>query len=248
MLGGLANALINILYPQNCLACTQTPINSNAAEWVCKACLNRIKPNIPPFCLKCGLGGQKPAAEECSSCKDRNFQFDRAFSACIYEEPLKTLIHQFKYNAKLKLRRLFANILITFIENYHLPIQNYDLLLPVPMHPARLREKEINQAQVLADMLHERYGTQVNNHGLGRIQQKALQSNLSFEQRIHNIKGAFKVRRNDEFINKRILVIDDVFTTGSTVSEAASVLKEAGAGKVDVLTLARTQNARNIVI
>ena len=238
----LLDALINLFYPQSCPICSRALISDENEHAVCKACAERITANRPPFCPKCGQGAQPPQTRDCPACKGRTFYFDRAWSACSYQDPLKTLIHNFKYNSKLKLRKLFAKLLIQFIDGYHLPIKNYDVFLSVPMHRARLREREINHSQVLTEQLATHYQIPLSLGNCMRIHQHALQSNLTFHQRIENVKGAFQVKHKEEFKDRVSLVIDDVFTSGSTLSEVARALKDSGACRVDVITLARTTN------
>ena len=132
---GLLRPLINIIYPAKCLSCN-TMLRADLSEnLICQCCYQKIKYNRGIFCKRCGLTLHLDYNKSCPACKNRNFHFDRAWSACIYEEPLKKLIHLFKYNLKLKLKKLFTPILTRFIKDSHLPMQDYDLLLPVPMHP-----------------------------------------------------------------------------------------------------------------
>jgi ComF family protein len=186
------------------------------------------------------MGGQVGLREDCPACRGKNFNFRRAFSACIYEEPIKELIHLFKYKSKLKLRKLFAAILIRFIRDYSLPIRDYDLFVSIPMHPARLREREFNHSQILAEELSFEFKIPVNSDNIIRSRHGAPQAALSEKERMKNVKEAFRIKRPEGFLNKNILIIDDVFTTGSTVSEIALLLNENKAGAVDVLTLARS--------
>lgn len=236
----LIETLINIIYPARCLACGFSLPEKTAENLVCKACYAKIKFNLPKFCQKCGRGAIKEDTETCSSCLRRDFYFDRAFSACIFQEPLKKLIHLFKYNLKLRLRKLFVSILAQFVTDYHIRLEDYELLLAVPMHRVRLKEREINHSELLARQLGKQFNIAVSCDKLIRIHNNSLQTGLKFKQRTNNVKGAFSVKDPQEFINKNILIIDDVFTTGSTVSEIAHCLKKSQANRVDVLTLART--------
>ncbi|MEW6008995.1 MAG: ComF family protein [Candidatus Omnitrophota bacterium] len=241
----LINSFLNIIYPNKCLVCQTLLSQSATFNLLCKSCYEKITPNPAPFCQKCGLGGQKRSSTDCPVCKNRDFSFDRAFSACIYDEPLKTLIHLFKYNSKFKLKKLFVSLLLQFIADYHLNTEVFDYLLPVPMHPSRLREREINHSQILADELSLYLKIPVIADNLIRRRQDRLQTELKFNERICNVKGAFELKDKEVFRNKNILIIDDVFTTGSTVSEISSLLKENSSPKVNVLTLARTYQEQN---
>jgi ComF family protein len=235
---GLINAIINIVYPLRCLGCAGLFTDGDNNQLLCKSCYEKIESNLPPFCKKCGLGKSNYEPDDCLACKGKFFNFDRAWSACIYKEPVKNLIHIFKYNSKLRLRRLFLTLFSQFIKEYCVPIADYDFVLAVPMHPARLREKEFNHAHILAQDLGVQFTIPVFNN-LVRSRNNLPQTGLSLTERINNVKDVFKIKNPEQAFNKNILIIDDVFTTGSTVSEIASVLKRNGAGRVDVLTLAR---------
>lgn len=241
----LISSFLNIIYPNKCLICQILLSESSTHNLLCKSCYETIAPNPAPFCPKCGLGIQPGVSPDCPVCKKRNFNFDRAFNACIYKEPLKTLIHLFKYNSKFKLRKLFASLLLQFIADYHLDTDIYNYLLPVPMHASRLREREANHSQILAEELSLHLKIPVSADNLIRLRQERLQTELDLNQRINNVKGAFELKRCEVFKNKNVLIIDDVFTTGSTVSEVCAILKENSAAKVDVLTLARTAQELN---
>jgi len=234
------DALTNIFYPAHCLTCRARLKGKTSSALICKNCSDKILLNLPGFCSKCGMGGQIKLSEDCPACKGKNFNFRRAFSSCIYDEPLKELIHLFKYKSKLKLKKLFAAILIRFIKDYSLPIQDYDLFVSIPMHPARLREREFNHSQVLAKELSLEFKIPVNSDNIIRSRHGAPQAALSEEERMKNVKEAFRIKRPQEFANMNILIIDDVFTTGSTVSEIAFLLNENKAAAADVLTLARS--------
>lgn len=241
----ILDALINIFYPAHCLSCSGALTDKKNAASICKGCFDRILLNLPGFCSKCGLGGQTQPRENCPACKDKNFSFRRAFSSCIYEEPLKQLIHLFKYKSKLRLRKLFAGILIRFLEDYKIPVRDYDLFIPVPMHPTRLREREFNHSQVLTEELSFALKIPANCDNIIRSRHSAPQVALSEKERMKNVKGTFRIRRPQEFLNKNVLIIDDVFTTGSTASEIAFLLNENNARAVDVLTLARSINKKS---
>jgi len=241
MLSGLLHAFVDIVYPPLCLICRdRLDLRDNPAN-LCEGCLQKIPKNIAPFCQKCGVSLSENLKELqlCRVCKTKVFPFDRAWSACRYTDEMVGLIRLFKYKAKLMLKEIFGKILCEFIAIYHLPIRDCDCLVPIPLHPVRLREREFNQSQVLAAEIAKRYDIRVSLNNLVRIRNTKSQTKLDEKQRFKNIRGAFSLRNPKEFASKNILLIDDLFTTGATVSEAASILKNAGAKRVFVLTLAR---------
>ncbi len=124
-------------------------------------------------------------------------------------------------------------------EASHLP-EHIDMLMPVPLHTDRLREREFNQSLLLADRLNRGLGLPLSYHNLVRLRSTQAQTELSRKARLKNLRRAFGVLRQGEVVGKRVLLVDDVFTTGTTVNECAKVLRRAGAADVYVVTLART--------
>ena len=151
---------------------------------------------------------------------------------------MKKLIHLFKYGDKTALRYHFFERMASFIEIYHLDLSHFDLIIPVPLHNARLRERGFNQAQILAQMIAEEFNIPQTLNNLKRFRLTKNQAALNQKERWTNIQGAFTIKCSGALNKKNILLVDDLFTTGATSSEAARVLKQAGASKVSVLTLA----------
>jgi ComF family protein len=153
---------------------------------------------------------------------------------------LKTLIHSFKYGQKTGLRHLFVHIMASFIRDYHLDIAQFDLIAPIPLSSTRLRERGYNQAQLLGEGMAKEFSIPLSDHNLIRQRHTQQQTLLDEKERWTNIKRAFTIKHLKVFEQKNILIIDDLLTTGATASEAARTLKNHGAGKVGVLTLAIT--------
>jgi len=236
----LLKGLRDILYPRICLVCRNKINALSIGELVCFKCWGQIKKNLPPFCRICGrtLNKDDPGKHLCSGCIKHPLHFDRAFSPCVYDGPIKELIHQFKYQKKDYLGPLIAGFMVEFIREYKIPIDSLDLVIPVPLHPARLREREFNQALILSDRIAKAYSKKVLKDNLVRCRHTRTQTDLKDQQRFNNVKASFAVRDPGTIRGKSILLIDDVMTTGATSSEAAFALKNAGADKVLVLTLA----------
>jgi ComF family protein len=230
----------DILYPKVCLVCRNKLNALSIDELVCLKCWGKIKKNIPPFCRSCGrtLDKKDLSGHLCSGCAKHPPHFDRAFSPCVYEGPLKELIHQFKYKKKDYLGPLIAGFMAEFIREYAIPLDSFDLIIPIPLHPARLREREFNQALILSDYIAGIFDKKVLGDNLIRCRHTRTQTDLKDQQRFINVKESFAVKNPGTIRAKNILLIDDVMTTGATSSEAAFTLKDAGAGKVFVLTLA----------
>jgi ComF family protein len=164
--------------------------------------------------------------------------FDRSWGAVLYTEPMRHLLHAFKYQKKTVLRHLFADLMISFIEQHQIPIKNFDCLIPIPIHPVKRREREFNQTELLCRLLEKKFDVPVCTKILTRPKNTAPQAFLEEKERWTNVQGTFRIRNPLEFKNKSVLLIDDLMTTGATACEAAKACKQAGAAKVSVLTLA----------
>lgn len=237
----LITSLINVIYPRTCLVCGDKLHKiSIADEVLCAKCRSTIKRNLPPFCCQCGrhLSAQNFAKNICSSCIKRPLSFDRAFSPCIYEGVIKELIHQFKYKNKDYLGHTLSKFMIRFIQEYNLPMNYLDVVIPVPLHKSKFREREFNQAQVLGNYIAQNFNKVISNDLLLRHRRTRTQTGLDNNERFLNVRDTFSLNPRSSIKGKNILLVDDVLTTGATSSEAARVLKGAGANIVFVLTLA----------
>lgn len=234
-------SLINILYPRICVVCKDKLDNTLTPDKVlCIKCYSKIKRNLPPFCCQCGrhLTAQNFAKNICSDCIKKPLSFDRAFSPCIYEGVIKELLHQFKYNNKDYLGYTLSKFMINFIADNKLPVNYLDLIIPIPLHRSRLREREFNQAQILGDYIARNFNKAISSNLLLRHCQTKSQTGLNTNERFLNVKDTFSLNPRTSLRGKNIMLVDDVLTTGATSSEAARLLKKAGANIVFVLTLA----------
>jgi ComF family protein len=236
----LIGGLRDIVYPKTCHICKNKITAASREGLACAACWSKIKLNLPPFCASCGrnLTGRRPLNNVCGGCAREPLHFDRAFSPCLYEGPIKELIHAFKYKNKDYLASLLAQPMIEFIIKYNLPIRTIDALMPVPLSAARLREREFNHALLLARHIGKEFNKEIIENKLLRLRNSRSQTELNDQERRLNVKDAFSVTDAKAVNAKSILLIDDVLTTGATASEAAKALKIAGASSVYVLTLA----------
>lgn len=223
-----------------CQSCGEKTGNEN--QNICGACLKKIKKRVPPFCIKCGksLEGALDSREACSDCKDTNPFFDKANSVFYYNGIMKKLVHNFKYQKMTTLSKEFGNWISSFIKQDSIE-EDYDLILSIPMHSARLLKREINPSHILGRNLSKKLGVPYSGKILKKIKNTPAQTGLKRNERIDNIKESFSVRKNrlPHVASKNILLVDDLFTTGSTVNECAKALKENGAKNIQVITLAR---------
>jgi ComF family protein len=161
------------------------------------------------------------------------------YCVSVYEGPLRTAIHRFKFKKRKRLAEALGVVLVKYVShNPGLNIEEMDLIVPVPLHRKRLRERGFNQVRLLADVLNRYFGTPVVE-ALGRTRETKAQFDLERGERFKNVYKAFKVTDNKAVYGKRIVLLDDIYTTGATIIECSKALKIAGARRVEILTLSR---------
>ena len=230
-------SFLDFLFPSQCLICEKNLIY---AQEICKSCLSGMDYISPPICLKCGVPFHSETEKDhlCGSCLTSSVYFTTARAVGHYDGMLQEAIHQFKYKGKT----LLAKPLGALMGNHNpdaIDFESYDLLVPVPLHLRRLRERGFNQALSLAKCLGEKYRIPIDCMGLKRTRWTEPQINLTRKERQRNVQGVFSIHDKDRFRSRNILLIDDVYTSGSTVNECAKVLMNAGTARVDVFTLCR---------
>lgn len=151
---------------------------------------------------------------------------------------MKELIHQFKYNGRDFLKQLLGRLLIEFINTYKLTLKEFDFVIGIPMHPSKLRYREYNQSLLLAEEIARNFNLVLLKEALYKIKDTLSQTQLDAQERINNVVGSFRINPKFNLRDKNILIVDDLLTTGATASEAARIIKSAGARKVWVLALA----------
>ena len=207
-------------------------------HYLCDACWEQIELLKPPWCQICGLPCWSAV---CADCREQPPLFRRLRAIAFYEPTLREAVHLMKYEKK----QVISKHLIQLLQA-HLPEDfsstGYDFLLPIPLHTNRLRQRGFNQAEQIAQGVAQGWGVPVRTDILLRIRDTAPLSSLeSHEERKKNIAGAFEVRSPDSIQGRKILLIDDIFTTGTTINEALKALQVANPDCVDVLTLTRTR-------
>jgi ComF family protein len=231
-------ALLDFLFPPLCHVC-RTFIPEAGSLHICAPCREKMPAITHPLCTVCGVPFAGAGADHaCGRCLLHPPGFNAARAALIYEGPVRSLIHAFKYNHKIHLRRplglLTAQSLADFVALYA-----PDLIVPVPLHVKRLRDRGFNQAILLGEVLSHEWHIPMHRQAMRRIRWTEPQINLTAEQRRDNVRGAFSVGDAAVVAGRRVLLVDDVFTTGSTVEECSKVLKKTGAAEVVVITVAR---------
>lgn len=240
MLGALRRAreaLLSLFFPPHCANCAT---DTEAGEHLCAACSTGAKRIEAPFCRQCSqpFEGEITSAFTCSNCADRHFHFDCAVSAYRSQGVVREFVHRFKYNGHYYLRRQLADWAAAALQDERICGQPFDAFVPVPLHAARRREREFNQAEVIAELLARRAGVPVLK-ALQRTRYTTTQTQFDRHERMENLRGAFRVRHRAAVQDRHFILVDDVFTTGATVDECARALREAGAASLRALTVAR---------
>jgi competence protein ComFC len=233
------NAGLSFLYPEICKLCGQNRARKDQG-YVCDQCRSAVKFLEPPFCERCGLPyeGAITGTFECGNCQDLKLHFHSARSAVVATEKILETIHLYKYSRALWFEPFLAGLLI---ERAHpvLAAGVWDAVVPVPLHSAKLREREFNQAERLSRRLSEATGIPLEASLVRRVVPTRTQTLLSREERLANMRNAFMAADGLNLSGKTLVLVDDVMTTGATTSACAKVLRQAGADKVCVWTVAR---------
>ncbi|MEM8955498.1 MAG: ComF family protein [Verrucomicrobiota bacterium] len=244
-LGEVKDAMGGLLYPRVCAGCGRGVVASGRAG-LCEGCFGDLRPLRAPICEKCGepYAGEVSGPFRCSNCADRTFSFDYAVAAYRGEGLMRELIHRFKYQRAFYLGRVLGELMEDVFWDGRVDMSDDWVLVPVPLHARRKREREFNQAAELCRVLRRRHDWPVVGV-LKRTRYTSVQVSLDRAERLANMEGAFDMRPwggwRGRLEGRSVFLVDDVLTTGATAHGCARVLKErAGADKVVVLTLARS--------
>jgi ComF family protein len=231
-------ALLDVLFPPLCHIC-RAFIPEAGTLHICPACRECMPIVGQPLCPVCGIPFLGAGDDHvCGDCQESQPVFSAARAALIYEGRCRDLIHAYKYRYKTYLRRPLALLAADSLRDFVATCAP-ELMVPVPLHVRRLRERGFNQAVLLGEIWAREWNLPLYCDAMRRIRWTEPQINLTAAQRCDNVKGAFDVRDANAVKGRRVLLVDDVYTTGSTVKECAVALKAAGAREVTVVTVAR---------
>lgn len=230
--------IIDFILPRRCLKCGRILPEPG---YLCEGCSEAINFIGPHCCRKCGHPLYEENADSrklCAGCLNHRRSFYRlARSAVVYDENSKNLILGFKFMDKTENADLLAAMLK--VAGKDIFAAGADVLVPVPLHYTRLIKRRYNQSSLLALKLGKMVGLPVDAFSLVKHKRTRPQTEFSGRERVVNVKNAFSVKYPERIKGKRIVLIDDVMTTGSTLKESARALRKAGAKSIDVLTVAR---------
>lgn len=232
-------AFLDTFFPPHCHVC-KTFIPDAGDLHLCNECSEGVHPASSPYCTVCGMPfkTENGIDHTCGHCIIEPPPFAIARAAALYDGVIPDLVHSFKYSFKVHLRLPLALLIVRHLSPSILAMEP-DLIVPVPLHRKRLRERGFNQALLLAETISRRWKRPLSRHNLQRIRWTEPQINLPAAERATNVRGAFAVTEPRDLKGKKIVLVDDVYTTGSTVKECARVLKKEGAAEVYVVTVAR---------
>lgn len=253
---GLKTAFLEALFPPRCLVCRRfsdpaSPGRLAAATvngCFCEVCQAGVKAVESPLCNACGIPfvSRRGTDHLCGDCINTPPKFGMARAAGVYADSLMQAIYRYKYGGKIELAKPLGRLLLVAFRKFW-PPDAIDLVLPVPLNIRKQRQRGFNQSYLLirnwpqpvAQISGPGPGFKIDHRLLCRIRHTDAQTGLNRVERRRNVKGAFAVGAQSALKDRRILLIDDVYTTGATVSECTRILLKKGAARVDVLTLAR---------
>jgi ComF family protein len=236
---GPIRSILNLMYPRRCMGCG-VRLEDSGKGVLCGVCLSQSERAGADACPRCAgqRGPHATGKAACASCGGESLPF--TWAACVYRysDPIRKTIHGLKFQGDLSPVDWIAQELIDTLGGVKW-VSELDLVVPVPLHWTRRLARRFNQSELLARPVARANGLPLVVHALRRIRRTVPQSTLEPDQRRENVRGAFRAVRPSRIRGKVILLVDDVMSTCSTVSECARTLKRAGARRVHVLTFAR---------
>lgn len=226
----LRNYLLDWLYPKDltCLLCHET-----TASELCDTCLSQVQFNIGKCCIVCGRMIHHTAYDVCEHCKSYHRHFERGVSVVVYDDYIKEVLKRLKYHHQSYLAENIAKLMFRCILQKDIETC-YDVIVPVPLHTNREQTRGFNQAALIAKHLSKLTGLPVVN-GLKRVLDTQPLNQMTKEERLNALESAFDI--NDQ-VTGHVILVDDIFTTGTTVNQCAKALKDNGVSNIMVATFA----------
>ncbi|MFT3741179.1 MAG: ComF family protein [Gammaproteobacteria bacterium] len=229
------------LFPSFCLLCR---LHSSGGQLLCVDCYRSL-PWLQACCVRCGNVLSHADLNLCGHCLKQPPLWQTTLAACQYQTPVITFIHRLKFQKQLIYAQLLAQLLLGKLQSYYQYHALPECIIPVPLHPQRLKERGFNQVVEIARILSKKLQIPLNRyHGL-RIHATLPQAHLSQSQRQQNVTKAFKIQPGFKF--KYVAIIDDVVTTGNTILAFAQALRQAGVENIAVWCCAHTQMLKNVI-
>ena len=227
----LANG--NLLFPPVCQNCGER--TDSAEVWLCNKCVENLEELEPGLCPECGT---KLIKGECFECGRPDVPWTEVQALYRYHDALRALIHKLKYQDKRKIADYLAEKSADWLKAKHI-FSDAEIIVPVPLHHVRQRERGFNQAALLAERLGKLMNWEYHANVLGRTRATVKQSMVEFEDREKNVNNAFKVKKPELLTNKKVVVIDDIYTSGSTMKALCRTIKECNPTCLYVFTIGK---------
>jgi ComF family protein len=232
----LIDILLDIIYPRRCILCDEL-LDFNYKNNICADCQIKTKYLVNNICLRCGKPRNDMSDHEyCFDCLNKGHIYECGRALWEYTEDIKKSIYRYKYSNRREYGKLFAHEMYKYYVNYI--NWDIDIITCVPLHKNRLKIRGYNQSALIATYLGKKLNIEVNNNLIRRVNNTKPQKDLSDIERINNIKDAFCCNSKYNYKNKVILIVDDIYTTGSTIDECSRVLLDNEVKKVYFMTLA----------
>ena len=225
--------LTDLIYPRRCPVCDRAV--SPFGSLVCETCKETFEYIKEPYCMKCGKKLEEEETEYCHDCMRHRHLFDRGRALCFYRS-ISDSVYRFKYKGRQEYAAYYAACMEQSLGNWIRHCRP-DALVPVPIHASKRRVRGYNQAEVLAKELGKRLGIPVETNLIKRVRKTVPMKELSVYNRQNNLKRAFKICHNDVKLST-IIIIDDIYTTGSTIDAMSYELRKAGVKRIYFVTLA----------
>ena len=233
MIKSIIDRIVDLAFPPRCAICNE--LLSIGERGSCYECRDKLTFVVEPYCMKCGKPLDNEELEYCSDCSTKEHSFDEGRAALVYDEYISRSIYRFKYNSKQEYAAYYAQIIYDRLRD-KIKSWNPEALIPVPIHKNRMKKRGYNQAYLIAKELSKLTGIPVENNLVKRKNETKVQKELGARERENNLKKAFIVNKNVVEL-KSVVIIDDIYTTGSTVDSIASLLKEKGVRRVYFISL-----------
>lgn len=235
------NSLFDFFFPRHCILCG-TRHRLLPESNLCQPCKADFSLNLN-CCGHCAVPmneADNPLQQSlCGQCLISPPEFDYCWSPFVYGQPLEWGIQQLKFNARLMFAPLLSELMIQQIPAHLLAQQKADAIIPMPLHPARLKQRGFNQSLLLVKPLARKLGIKIDSQSCQRLKNTEHQTGKNARQRKQNLRSAFKFDNRNNY--RHLVIFDDVVTTGSSVSELSKTLKSSGVDRVDVWCLARAE-------
>ncbi len=237
LLNSLVGVVLDIFFPRRCPVCGDIVVPKSCKA--CDSCKDQLQLVKEPCCKKCSKPIEQEEAEYCFDCSNKKFHYEKGFALWIYDKRMKKSIGDFKYKGRREYVSFYAE---EFIKYYGDVLKQLapDALIPIPLHKAKLRTRGYNQAELLARAIGDQLQIPVINHVLIRNKKTLPQKELNDKERLKNLLEAFEICEDNHrklSYMKRIILVDDIYTTGSTIEACTNVLKQAGVEEVFFISL-----------